>query len=222
MTTTQQLGTRARGPIAFWALAGVALLLSHDAIFLAQLGPGQGLARVLREAGHGYWGAASAALAVLGLTALAATIVRLMALRRSARALGANPVPGAPQYLARWLRAWGRLLSIVAIGFVAQENIEHLFGHAHAPGLGALMGPEYPLALPVIGGITAVAAMFAAALSQTEQALLAAIADAVQRFVVRAPRHLQRPPLRLLVSLISPLARYAAGRAPPRTLVPGS
>jgi hypothetical protein len=222
MTTVQQLGTRARGPIAFWAMAGVALLVSHDAIFLAQLGPGQGLARVLREAGHGYWGAASSALAVLGLTALAATLVRLTALRRSARALGADPVAGAPQYVARWLRAWRRLLSIVAISFVAQENIEHLIGHAHAPGLGALIGPEYPLALPVIGGITAVAALFAAALSQTEQALLAAIADAVQRFVGRAPRHLQRPPLRLLVSLISPLARSAAGRAPPRALVPSS
>jgi hypothetical protein len=219
MRTAQQLGTRVRGPIAFWALAGVALLVSHDAVFLAQLGPGQALAHVLREAGHGYWGAASVALAVLGLIALAATLVRLMALRRSARALEANPVGRAPHYIARWLHAWGRLLTIVAIGFVVQENIEHLIGHAHAPGLGALMGPEYPLALPVIAGITTVAALFAAALSQTEEALLAAIADAMQRCVGRAPRHLQRPPLRLLVSLISLLARSAAGRAPPRLLV---
>ena len=28
--------------IAFWALAGLALLVSHDAVFLVQLGPGEG------------------------------------------------------------------------------------------------------------------------------------------------------------------------------------
>jgi hypothetical protein len=36
--------TRIRGPFAFWAAAGVALLVSHDAIYLAQVGPGAGLA----------------------------------------------------------------------------------------------------------------------------------------------------------------------------------
>jgi len=46
--------SRVREPIAFWALAGIALLVSHDAIFLAQIGPGEALAQVRRTAGHEY------------------------------------------------------------------------------------------------------------------------------------------------------------------------
>ena len=205
--------------VAFWALAGVALLVSHDAIFLAQIGPGMLVTRALREAGHDYWGIASLALAAIGLAALMATLVRLRALRRSAHALGAKPTIGPRPYVARWLGAWARLLPLVAAGFMVQENIEHLIGHSHGPGLGALIGPEYPLALPVIALITGLAAVVAAALSQTERALLAVIADAMRRFIGRAPRHTPRPPLRLAATLGSPLARAWAGRAPPLVLV---
>ena len=208
-----------RGSFVFWALAGVALLVSHDAILLAQVGPGQSLTRALREAGHDYWGIASLLLAIVGLAALAATLVRLRSLRRTAEKLGASPIVGTRPYLARWLASWVRLLAVVAIGFVIQENIEHLIGHSHAPGLGVLIGPEYPLAMPVLGMITGLAAFAAAALSHTEQALRAAIADAMRQFVGRAPRTLWRPPLRLAARLASPLATAVAGRAPPRTFV---
>ena len=83
---------RIRGPLAFWAVAGVALLVSHDAIFLAQLGPGRALAQTLREAGHWYWGLASLLLGAVGLAVLTATMVRLRCLRRQADSLGAGPV----------------------------------------------------------------------------------------------------------------------------------
>lgn len=205
--------------LAFWALAGVALLVSHDAIFLAQIGPGQSLTSALREAGHEYWGIASLLLAFIGLAALAITLVRLRGLRRAAEALGSSPIVGSRPYPARWLGAWVRLLVVVAIGFVVQENIEHVIGHSHAPGLGALIGPEYPLALPVIGLMTGVAALVAAAASQAERALLAVIAEAMRRTLDRAPREVRRPPMRLVAVLISPLARASAGRAPPRLLV---
>jgi hypothetical protein len=205
--------------LAFWALAGIALLLSHDAIFLAQIGPGQSLTRALREAGHDYWGIASLLLAIIGLAALVATFVRLRGLRRTADAVGASPIVDRPPYLARWLGSWVRLLAVVAIGFMAQENIEHLIGHSHAPGFGALIGAEYPLALPVIGLITGLAALAAAAVSQTERALRAVIADAMRRSFRRAPREIPRPPLHLGAILISPLARASAGRAPPQTFV---
>jgi hypothetical protein len=210
---------RIRGPVAFWAVAGVALLVSHDAVFLAQVGPGHALARALREAGHEYWGIASLLLGIIGLATLGATLLRLRALRRKAATLGATPIAGSRPYVVRWLATWGRLLAMVAIGFVVQENIEHLVGHGHAPGLGALIGPEYPLALPVITLITGLAALVAAALSQAERALLAVIADAMRRVLARAPRRTDRPPQRLVVRLMSPLARAWAGRAPPRVLV---
>jgi hypothetical protein len=219
MRHLRTLLTRVRGPITFWALAGVALLISHDAVFLAQLGPGQALAEVLRKAAHDYWGPASLALAVAGGVGLAWTIVRLRALRGSARALGARRVAAPSSFPSRWLRTWARLLPLVAIGFLVQENVEHLIGHGHAPGLGALAGPEYPLAIPIIGLITALAALGAAVLSRTEEALLAAIGEALRRFVGRAPRYLPQPPLRQALRRPSPLAIASAGRAPPRAFV---
>jgi hypothetical protein len=59
--------------LTFWALAVVTLLLSHDAVWLAQVGPGAQLTGVLRQAGHGYWGLASAVLLLVGALALTGT-----------------------------------------------------------------------------------------------------------------------------------------------------
>jgi hypothetical protein len=208
--------------LAFSALAGMALLVSHDAIFLSQVGPGESLTRALREAGHEYWAIASLLLATIGLAAVGATILRIRGLRRAAAAFGQTPVVTARPYASRWLHGWARLLAVVAIGFLLQENVEHLIRHGHAPGFAALIGPEYPLALPVIGLITGVAALLAATTSQAERALLALIADALRRVLDRAPREVPRPPIRLTALLISPLARASAGRAPPRSFVSAS
>src|SRR5688572_30297750 len=82
--------------LAFWALAGVALFLSHDAIFLVQIGPGEGLARALREASHGYWESASLILALIGLGAAFGAWLRLSRLRRRAAHLGATLRHRAP------------------------------------------------------------------------------------------------------------------------------
>ena len=210
---------RIRGPFAFWAAASVALLVSHDAIFLVQVGPGQSLVRTLREAGHEYWGLASLLLGFVGVGVLASIRLRLRGLRRLADSLGAAPVTRSRPYLTRWLVAWARLLAVVAVGFGIQENIEHLIGHSHAPGLGALIGPEHPLALPVIALVSGLAALVAAALSQAELALLAVIADAIRHRLRRHPRRTFRPPLRLAPTLLAPMARAWAGRAPPGLLV---
>lgn len=199
--------------LAFWALAGVALLLSHDAIFAFQVGPGQSLTRVLREAGHDYWGVASAALALVGLGVAIGAAVRLRRLKRRAMAVG------AVRRRARWSHlpaTWLGLFAVVAIGFVIQENIEHALTHMHAPGLGALLGPQYPLALPVIALITGMAAVLATAVRSIERELLVAIAAALRLPLERAPRTHPRPPLRLDGVRISPLALAIAGRAPPR------
>lgn len=207
------------GRVVFWAAGGVALLASHDAIYLVQVGPGAELASTLRSATHDYWGLASLVLALVGLGALAGVGLRLRALRRTADVIGADAraIRTRP-YRRRWLAAWVRLASVVAVGFLVQENVEHIVRHGHAPGLEALFGPEYPLALPVIGLITSIAALVVAALGQVERSLLAAIADAVRRGLSRAPRDVARPPLRILAVVGSPLARAAAGRAPPMRL----
>lgn len=205
--------------LAFWALAAIALLISHDATYLVQMGPGEMLTRALREAGHGYWGAASAMLLVAGILAGVWVGLRIVRLRRHARAVGVR-VDSVPP--ASWIRRagamWGRLAIIVAAGFLVQENVEHLLTHGHAPGVGALAGPESPLALPVIAGITLLAAVVATALRVTERRLVAAILHALRSNLGRAPRALPRPEGHVLVQSGSPIARAAAGRAPPALL----
>ena len=214
------LSAEIRLRLAFWALAAIALLVSHDATYLVQIGPGETLAATLREAGHGYWGAVSAVLLAVALAAAAWVGIRVIRLRQRVAALGApvSPVP-TTSWARRAAANWGRLAAIVALGFLAQENMEHLVGHGHAPGLGALAGPESPLALPVIAAITLVAAVIATALRVTERRLVAAIIDALRRPLSRAPRALPRPAAHILLLHGSPIARAAAGRAPPALLV---
>jgi hypothetical protein len=208
------LSARIPPRLAFWALAGVALFLSHDAIFLVQIGPGEALARTLREAAHGYWEWASLGLALVGLAAAFGAWLRLRSLHRRAARLGAAPQHRASR--ARLPATWLRLVVVVAAGFMVQENVEHYLSHMHAPGLAVLFGAEYPLALPVIALISGAAALLASAVGGAERELLAAIAAALGRGFGRAPRSLPRPPLRLAAVRISPLARANAGRAPPR------
>ena len=209
---------RVPAPITFWALTGVALFLSHDAVFLVQVGPGDALTRALRDAGHDYWGAASLILALVGLAVGAAAVLRLRSLRRRVallRAPRSAPTPAGSRFAAIWLR----LFAAVALGFLLQENVEHIISHGHAIGLGALLGPEYPLALPVIGLVTALAGFVAAAVRRTEGALLAIISAALRR--QRRGRSLPGPRSQLVLPRRSPLASAIAGRGPPGRFVFG-
>jgi hypothetical protein len=207
---------RAPAPLAFLALAGLALLVSHDAIFLVQMGPGEGVVRALRTAGHDYWAAASLGLIGAATVAAAITVLRLRALRHRAASLRARPRPPAG-HARRVAGTWGPLFAVVAAGFVIQENVEHVIAHSHAIGLGALLSPEYPLALPVIAVITGVAAFVAALVWRTERELVAAIAAALARLARRSRRGPVRPSVieRRRRSVLSSLG---ASRAPPGML----
>ncbi len=207
-----------RGHLAFWALTLVALLVSHDAVFLAQMGPGVELTRALREAGHAYWATAGAVVVIVGIGAALLTGLHLVTLRRRASSLAAT-VQTPRSYLRRASAAWLRLFVVVTVGFVAQENVEHLIAHGHAPGTGALVGPIYPLAFPVIAVVSLLAALLVALVAGTEAVLLAAIAAAVRRTPSRPPRRIARPALRDHLPRIPVLGRQAAGRAPPAMAV---
>jgi hypothetical protein len=219
MNSMMLRASRSTHRLAFWALAALALLVSHDAIWLVQLGPGEGLAAALRSGGHGYWGAASGVMAILGLLAGVGVVRHLSRLRRSAGELGSGrgvPVR-ASSYLARALGAWPRLLVLVLIGFALQENVEHALTHGHTPGLGALLGPEHPLAIPVIAIITLIGSLLASVVLVVEEALLTIIRDLTSRD--RAPVRLLRPALTRGRPSMS-RSRAHAGRAPPALLVP--
>jgi hypothetical protein len=106
----------------------------------------------------------------------------------------------------------------VALAFLVQENLEHVMSHGHAPGIGALFGTEYPLALPVIAFVSGLAALLAAAVGSVERDLVTVIAAAILRAFRHPPRSIPRPPLRLTIPGLSPLARSRADRAPPLSL----
>jgi hypothetical protein len=210
---------RSRSRFAFWALAGVTLLVSHDAVFLAQTGPGAAFAAALRDAGHGYWGMASIGLALTGSMGAIGALLRVRHLRRRAAVLdlAANPI-GRRAYLVRSLRCWIGMFVLIAVGFAIQENVEHLLAHGHAIGGAALIGPEYPLAIPVIAAISLLSGLVAGAFVAVEHDLLVRIEAAIRRLLARAPRMLVRPPARLHLAPIRVLALPGAGRAPPALL----
>lgn len=199
----------------FALLAAACLLVGHNAVYMVELGPGERLAQELRHAGHAYWPAASLLLGVGAALLALLALRRLLHLSDAARGLPRVPITGSA-YLARFAGLWLRLLAVVAAGFVLQENVEHLVGHHHLPGIGALIGPEHPLALAILAGISGVAAAIGELVTGHEAELLARIAHA-RRHTVHAPRRLilhpsdVRPRLRR-----NPLATALAGRAPPR------
>jgi len=210
---TSTISPTAWNRLAFWALAGLALFVAHDAVFLAQIGPGQALVAELRTAGHGYWTSASILLIAVSVVAGLWTWRRVRRLRGRAASLDAAPSRDH-SFIRRFASAWSRLAAIVAIAFAVQENVEHLIAHGHAPFAGVLIGPEYPLALPVIALVTAITAGLVALVARTQDELVAAI-EAALRWRTRAPRLRVRPPQRLPSPAGSVLARRGAGRAPP-------
>jgi hypothetical protein len=216
---------RLLGTLRFALLAVACLGLAHDAVFALENGFGAGFARAMSAGGHdGYWPIFSivvvSAVTLLGLSA-AVRIGRLGAAQRpsSARALVHRARP-ARSY-RRDLRAlWLPLLVLTAAAFTVQENIEHLAGHHHLIGLGALAGPEYPLALPAIALVTLLAAALGALVRWRIAVLEARIAGRIE--LARPRGHAARRPAGRWSDVASILAhsrfltRPDAGRAPPR------
>ncbi len=204
--------------LVFWGLAAASLLVSHDAVWRLQVGAGKALADALRHAGHDYWGPVSVGIAAAVALVAFVTLVRLAQLAHRADELNASgPSLAHSPFLRRAATSWLRLGVVVAIGFIVQENLEHALSHGHVPGIGALVGPEYPLALPVIAAITLLAAIVATAAMTAEQVLLARIAPTGPG--LRPPRRLRRHPADLVVSSGAAPSRANAGRAPPSLLV---
>ena len=137
------------------------------------------------------------------------------------------PMPRRP-FARRFAVAWLRLAAVVAVGFVIQENVEHSIIHGHAPGVGALLGPEYPLALPVIGLIGAIAASVAALVARRAGSARprhrggSAPADPSAPSLVRdrprgsPPPSVRSSPIRVPAALLRPWSSQASERTQSR------
>lgn len=201
--------------------AGVALLVSHDAVFLVQLGPGHELSAALRGGGHAYWSMATAILLAAGASGAGIWFARIRALRRLAADAGEARSRATP--LDTWRRRaishWIRLFAVLLVVFALQENAEHVLTHGHAIGLGALFGPEYPLALPVLAIVASLTAALTAAVRHREVELLDRIRSAAAR-LRRAPRALLPwRPVRRQMRYATLMAVHRALRAPPRGIL---
>ena len=205
---------------SFWLAAAVALLVAHDGNSFLELGSGRAVAQALRAAGHGYWPLASILLLAAGVAMMAAWAVRLAFLTWRARDV-AHPRGGEQprSWTGRVVRLWPRLLAVVLLAFLVQENLEHLAGHGHVLGLDAI-GPEHPLAIPVLIAVSAIAALIVAAVGRHEAALLLRLASAQRgRLRPHGSVGLLRPQ-RGKIARPRPLAGKRALRAPPATFLP--
>jgi len=143
--------------LRFTLLSLGALLIGHQAVYLAQYGDGAALTAAMTSGGHdGYWGTfTTVALSGLLLLLLRAGW-RVLELRRDAAALPAAPrvVPEMHGYPRELLRLWPPLFGTVAVAFLIQENIEHLGMQGHLAGFSPLVSAQAALALPILGLVT--------------------------------------------------------------------
>jgi hypothetical protein len=139
---------------------------------------------------------------------LALGVALALFVRRAARALRGRDTARVSRRsgLALWLGTWAGLVGI----YVVQESLEGLLASGHPGGIGGVLGHGGWWALPV----AALVALGVLALLRVARVVLRAAAR-------RGPRsaRVQLPALRIpagaAAAVVAPLARAAAGRAPP-------
>ena len=221
MIATRPVAARPRlERLRFPALAALGSLVAHDAIFAAQFGLGPDRDVVLAATAHGYWPAFVAVTLLAVMAGAGTAIIRVARLHRLVRGLPATAQSiGHPPYPREALHLWPRLLAVVAGVFLVQENVEHLAAGRGLPGLWALSGPDYPLAIPVLVAVTGLLAVVGGWLQWHRETLIRRL-RAAQAAIARS-RQLSRVPHRrwaLVAALVAHrriLLRRDAERAPP-------
>ncbi len=200
----------------------VAVFLGHDAVYLAQYGLGSTLVQVMTERGHdAYWPTLISLALLSGTLLVAGALATVVRLRRRLVGLPERRASTASAYLPEVLRLWRVLLPATILLFALQENVEYLFTHGDVLGIEAIVGPNAPLAIPVLALVTLALAALGGLVRWRIAVLQARIARAITRIVERIaaaePAHEwarihDAAPHRWMRS------RPDAGRAPPRIL----
>jgi hypothetical protein len=209
------------GRVRFATLATTGILVAHDAVFLAQNGPGAAYESAMARTAHGYWPAFLLFTLLVGALGTLTAVRALARLGRMVRGLpGDTRPPRNPRYWSEVRRLWPRLFAIVLLGFLVQENVEHLASGSGLPGLWVLSAPHYPLAVPAILAVTALLAAAGGWLQWRREVLIGRL-RAAHAAALRHGRQLARMPhgrWALLAALLAndwALLRRDAERAPP-------
>ena len=200
------------------ALQLVALVLSHELVFLARYGSRYNEALV--HAGHGEtWSAAVATTLVLAASLAAVGALRLMRLGLLVRRQGPAPARTEAIEARPLLRAWLRVAPRIAVSGVVlltlQENIERAAIGQPMPGLGILLTPEFAGGLWITVAVGLTVGLVAALFGWRRQVLLAklrATRPSIPRGATARPRHTG---IAVLPPVQSILGRRSALRAPP-------
>src|SRR3954464_15106773 len=146
---------RLAGNVRLGVLALVALLTSHTAIYAAEFGTSDRLGPALAVSGHdGWWLPACVAILAVGLALLVPVLGGPAHLEWRARSFAAPPRAGVTSFARDARTIWSRLLPLVTILFVAQENVERLATQGHLAGLDPLLGGDPAIVLPLLVAIT--------------------------------------------------------------------
>ena len=219
--TTGVARARALAVARFATLVLACLLVAHTTIFIARYGIGPAFAAAMTAEGHdAYWPVfllvVGGGSAVLGLSA--ARRLRGLAGRAPRRSRSADGAP-LPAFGDELKRLWPNVCGATTVGYVLQENIEHLASHGHLPGAGVLWGPEGSFALPGLLRVSLFGAALGALVRWRVRVYVARIGRGADRARPRRPAG--APPARrwTIVGAICALAgmavRLDAGRAPP-------
>jgi hypothetical protein len=205
-----------------WAVLGtltmVALVLSHQLVFLHTWGNAYGDA--LRRSGHGGpWNFTMVTVLLLTGALTVAGLRECARLLRRARELEARR--GAPRdestaaLLGPMVRLWLALAAGTIVLFALVENLEHFAVGAPLPGLSVLGSAEYNGPLPILALVSLLVAFVGALFNWRRAVLLARIRAA--RAAFRRPAAV-RPSCDARTSDRRPetyIGRGLAGRAPP-------
>ena len=218
--------TRARWAdrIRLGVLALVALLVSHTAIYAAEFGTSDRFAQAMASGGHdGWWLPASASILAVGFVILAWTVGGLANLELRARTAGRHGDQVTPSFAGEVRSIWPRLLPLVTVLFLVQENVEQLAAHGRLPGFDPLIGAALPIALPILGLVTLALALAGALVRWRAAILRSRISSATHRPRRVAPAETFAGRWRTIGALAPHewmADRLDAGRAPPLLLRP--
>jgi hypothetical protein len=182
-------------------LMPVAALLVHQLRYLLAFGPDSGHA--LAEQGHGYLSSLAPWIALLAAVGVGSLLARFINAWRGKAPEHAR----STSTLMIWLAA---SLALIAL-YTGQELLEGFFATGHPGGLAGVLGGGGWWAIPAAHAV----ALALALLMRGADVLTELIAARRTRSVRRAPRVAAPATPRALGPRLAPLARAAAGRAPP-------